>query len=162
MCHSKPLIIENKMRKLFTLFALCVIAFGFICCNDDDETEVIEPQETTRYRLEAWSGDEITEIPTNIEGILIFGKEKYVSVDSYFSSEANLELGLFDGVVISPWRKIKGIGYMEVLFRIKDKYYIVSHYVQKNTDNSIRLNQSTEITKQTYEECKKFYEEHAY
>ena len=150
------------MRKLLTLTAIFACVFSFAACNDEDDEKKVELQETTRYRLEAWSGDEITEIPTNIEGILIFGKEKYVSVDSYFSSEANLELGLFDGVVFSPWRKIKGIGYMEVLFRIKDKYYIVSHYVQKNTDNSIHLNQSTEITKQTYEECKKFYEEHTH
>lgn len=148
------------MRKLLTLAMIFACMFSFTACNDEDDEKIVELQETTRYRLEAWSGDGITEIPANIEGILIFGKEKDVSVDSYFSSEANLELGLFDGVVISPWRKINGIGYLEVLFRLKDKYYIVSHYVQKNADNSIRLNQSTEITKQTYEECKKFYEEH--
>ena len=117
---------EKIMRKLLALATIFACMSSFTACNDEDDEKIVELQETTRYRLEAWSGDEITEIPANIEGILIFGKEKYVSVDSYFSSEANLELGLFDGVVISPWRKINGIGYLEVLFRIKDKYYIVS------------------------------------
>ena len=149
------------MRKLFTFFALCVCAFGFVSCNNDDETEVIEPQETTRYRLQAWQGAELPDVPATIEGILIFGKEKSSGIeDTYFSTEANLEVSPFDGVVQSPWRELNGIGYMEILYKIKDKYFGIEHYVQKNTDNYIRLNQSNEITKQTYDECKRHYEEH--
>lgn len=147
------------MRKLLTLATIFACMFAFVGCNDDDEKKV-ELQETTRYRLEAWQGDELPDVPATIEGILVFGKEKYISVDSYFSSEADLEIGPFDGVVQSPWRDIKGIGYIEVLFYLKGKYYIVSHDVQKNTDNYIYLNQSNEITKQTYDECKRHYEEH--
>ncbi len=147
------------MRKLLVGLVISACMFAFAGCKEDEE--IVELQETTRYRLEAWQGEELPDVPATIEGILVFGKEKYVAFDSYFSSEANLEIEPFDAVVQSPWRKINGIGYLEVLFRIKDKYYIVSHYVQKNTDNDIRLNQSNEITKQTYEECKRHYEEHA-
>ena len=150
------------MRKVFTLFALCVCAFGFVSCNDDDEKEPVEQQETTRYRLQAWQGEELPDVPATIEGILIFGKKKSSGIeDTYFSTEANMEVSPFDGVVQSPWRELNGIGYMEILYKIKDKYFGVEYYVQKNTDNYIRLNQSNEITKQTYDECKRHYELHA-
>lgn len=148
------------MRKFLMFATIFACIFTFAACNDEDDEKKVELQETTRYRLEAWQGEGLPDVPATIEGILIFGKEKDVSFDSYFSSEANLEIGPFDGVVQSPWREVKGIGYIEVLFYLKGKYYIVSHYVQKNVDNYIYLNQYNEITKQTYEECKRHYEEH--
>lgn len=150
------------MRKLLTLATIFACMFSFTACNDEDDEKIVELQETTRYRLQAWQGEELPDVPATIEGILIFGKEKSSGIeDTYFSTEANLEVSPFDGVVQSPWRELNGIGYMEILYKINDKYFGIEHYVQKNTDNYIRLNQSNEITKQTYDECKRHYEEHS-
>lgn len=158
----KPLNIENKMRKLFTLFALCLGAFGFVGCNDKDDEKIVELQETTRYRLEVCTND-FEDSSLIVEGILIFGKEKSsFAEDNYFNTEANIELGVFDYKVFSPWRELKGVMYMEVLYKIKDRYFGVEYYVQKNTDNNICLNQKNEISEQTYLQCKSYYEEHAY
>lgn len=149
------------MRKLLTLTAIFACMIAFISCNDD-EKEPVEQQETTRYRLEVCTND-FSDSFILLEGILIFGKEKSSSAeDSYFNTEANIELGPFDYKMFSPWRELKGITYMEILYKIKGRYFGVEYYIQKNTDNNIGLNQKNEISEQTYLQCKSYYEEHAY
>ena len=149
------------MRKLFTLFALCVCAFGFAGCNDDDDKEPIEPQETTRYRLEVCF-DEMKE-PVLIEGIFIFGQEDYISVkDVYFSTEADISLSAYDYRVYTAYKNTKGVGNIQVVYRIGNHYYLVNQKIEKNMDNEVKLHRNVAISEADYNKAKQDYEEHAY
>ena len=147
------------MRKILALTAIFACVFAFASCKDEEE-QVFEQPETTRYRLVAMSGAGIDDLPAVINGIMIFGKNNHSVEDSYFSSEANLELGLFDGVVYSPWREVKNVTSMEVVYIVNGKYYGVSGELKKNSDNYIYLSQENELTEEWYLEVKEHYEEH--
>lgn len=150
------------MRKLLTLATIFACMFTFAGCNDkDDEKEPVELQEKTRYRLEVCFDD--MKEPVVVEGIFIFGQEDYISVkDIYFSTEADISLSAYDYRVYTEYKNTKGIGNIQVVFRIANHYYLVSQKIEKNMDNEVKLHRNVVISETDYNKAKQDYEEHAY
>ena len=147
------------MRKLLTLATIFACMFAFSSCNDDDDKEPVEQQETTRYRLEVCFDD--MKEPVVVEGIFIFGQEDYISVkDIYFSTEADISLSAYDYRVYTEYKNTKGIGNIQVVFRIANHYYLVNQKIEKNMDNEIKLHRNVAISEADYNKAKQDYEEH--
>lgn len=133
------------MRKFGLVVALFACIFGFCACEEEKE-EQVELKENTRYRLSVmWSDVEAD----YVEDIFVFAQKDDIGEATYFSSEDDIEVDHY-GPMYTPYRDIQDIGYLYMICKIKNKYYIIESYIEKNTDNNIRINKENEIREDEY------------
>lgn len=134
------------MRKLGLVAALFACIFGFCGCEEEKEKQV-ELKENTRYRFWLFWYDVEADY---VEDIFVFAQKDDIGEATYFSSEDNIALDCFGGMSATPYRDIEDIGYLYMICKIKNKYYIIESYIKKNTDNNIRINTENEIREDEY------------
>ena len=134
------------MRKLGLVVALIACIFSFCGCEEEKE-EQVELKENTRYRFWLFWYDVEADY---VEDIFVFAQKDDIGEATYFSSEDNIALDCFGGMSATPYRDIEDIGYLYMICKIKNKYYIIESYIEKNTDNNIRINTENEIREDEY------------
>lgn len=134
------------MRKLGLVAALFACVLGFCACEEEKE-EQVELKENTRYRFWLFWYDVEADY---VEDIFVFAQKDDIGEATYFSSEDNIALDCFGGMSATPYRDIEDIGYLYMICKIKNKYYIIESYIEKNTDNNIRINTENEIREDEY------------